>query len=425
MKEIKLKGVNEIIYEHEHKSGLKTFMWVNEKVKSCYMTLSVKYGSVHTEFKIDNKKYKVPNGLAHFLEHIKFNESEDYAAHDYFYKSGGDVNAFTTFKFTSYLVFTTVNLQDNLNHLIDFVFNPYFSKKIIQKEKGIIVEEAKMGSDDPYQYSYFLLLKNMFHEIKYKEFITGNPDEVKEISLEDIEVVFNNFYHPENMFLCLTGNFNPYEMAKIIDENMNQKSFLEYKEPVIIEKKEDCSVVKEYEEIELNVTTSKVRYGIKIPCSKFKNYSDLEIRMYISLLLNINFGSTSDLQEELLVKGLITSISATCDIYEDYVGIIISADTEYPKEVIKRIEDKINNLDINEKDFIRKKKANIATFILEFDDIETVNTRIQDNIIMYNDLLADLKIQYQNLSYDEFTDFANLINYDVKSILVVNPKKEE
>lgn len=424
MREIKLNGLNETIYEHEHKSGLKTYMWVNEKVKSCYMTLSVKYGSLHTEFKIDNKKYKVPNGLAHFLEHVKFNESEDYAAHEYFYKSGGDVNAFTTFKFTSYLVFTTVNLQDNLNHLLDFVYNPYFSKKLIQKEKGIIVEEAKMGSDDPYQLSYFQLLKNMFHELKYKEFITGNPEDVKEISLDDIEVVFNNFYHPSNMFLCLTGNFNPYEMAKIIDENMDQKSFLEYKDPFIIQKKEDKTVVKDYEEIELNVISSKVRYGIKIPRNKFKEYSDLQIRMYISLLLNINFGNTSDLQEELLTKGLITSLNASHDIYDDYIGIIISADTDYPNEIINRIEDKINNLETNERDFNRKKKANIATLILEFDDIETVNSRIQDNIIQYNELLTDLKNQYKNLSHDEFMDIASNINDDVKSVLVVKPKKD-
>lgn len=425
MKEIKLEGLNETIYEHIHKSGLKTYMWVNEKVNSCYMTLSVKYGSIHTDFKVGNKKYKVPNGLAHFLEHIKFNEREDYTAHDFFYKSGGDANAFTTFEFTSYLVFTSVNLKDNLNHLIDFVYNPFFSKKLIQKEKGIIIEEANMGSDDPYALSYYLLLKNMFHESNYKEFITGTPEEIKEISLDHVTNVFESFYHPENMFMCITGNFNPYEMAKIIDENMDQKEFSEYIKPVILQNKEPKEVVKEYEEIELNVTSSKVRYGIKIPRNKFKDIDDYSLRVIGSLLLNINFGNTSDFKDELISKGLLTSLSTSANIYDNYVAVIISADTNYPEEIIKRIEDKLNNLDLDEKLFERKKKVNIATLILDFDDIENVNSRIQDNLVVYDDILADTMTKYKSITYDMFKNVAEKIDYQNKSILVVKPKKEE
>ena len=44
MKEIVLKGLNEVIYEHTTKEGLKVYMWVNERVKATLMTLSVKYG---------------------------------------------------------------------------------------------------------------------------------------------------------------------------------------------------------------------------------------------------------------------------------------------------------------------------------------------------------------------------------------------
>ena len=44
-----------------------------------------------------------------FLEHVKFNIDEDTTAHDKFYKIGGDSNAFTTFDYTSYLVFATKN----------------------------------------------------------------------------------------------------------------------------------------------------------------------------------------------------------------------------------------------------------------------------------------------------------------------------
>ena len=54
-----LKGLNEKIYVYKTKCGLPIYMWVNEKVSSMYAALSVKYGSVHTKFKIGKKVYEV------------------------------------------------------------------------------------------------------------------------------------------------------------------------------------------------------------------------------------------------------------------------------------------------------------------------------------------------------------------------------
>lgn len=58
MEELELKGLNEKIYVYKTKCGLPIYMWVNEKVSSMYAALSVKYGSVHTKFKIGKKFMK-------------------------------------------------------------------------------------------------------------------------------------------------------------------------------------------------------------------------------------------------------------------------------------------------------------------------------------------------------------------------------
>ena len=31
------------------------------------------------------------------------------------------------------------------------------------------------------------------------------------------------------MFMVVTGSFNPYEIASVVEENLNEKEFLEYK----------------------------------------------------------------------------------------------------------------------------------------------------------------------------------------------------
>ena len=224
MNEIKLKGLNEVIYEDTCDNGLKIYMWVNKRVNTFYGTLSVKYGSIYNNFKINNCKYSTPPGVAHFLEHVKFNENDEVTAHDYFFKMGSDTNAFTTFNYTNYQVLGSENPKENINHLLDFVYNDYFTKNIVKNEKGIIIEEAKMGEDDPYTLMLFKHLDNIFNKSEYKKLITGTKEDIKSITLEDIKLVFNTFYHPKNMFLVVTGNFNTYEIAEILKEGRRKLS---------------------------------------------------------------------------------------------------------------------------------------------------------------------------------------------------------
>jgi len=421
MNEIKLKGLNETIYEDVCDNGLKIYMWVNKRVNTFYGTLSVKYGSIHNKFKIKGKEFSTPPGVAHFLEHVKFNENENKTAHDYFVKMGSDTNAFTTFHYTNYQVFGSDNPKENINHLIDFVYNDYFTKKIVANEKGIITEEAKMGEDDPYTIMLFKHLDNLFNKGDHKKIITGTPEDIKGITIDDIKLVFNAFYHPENMFLIVTGNFNPYEIAESVKENMRKKVFNKYLNPIRVIDKESKKVRVEYEETNVNVSSKKIKIGIKIPKKDFKNFDDLHIRLFMGMILKANFGNTSDFKDELLQKELINSMSYMTEIFDDYVIVMFTIDSEYKEEIIKLMNAKLDNLEITEKTFNRIKKGNIATIILEYEDVEMVNNIIQTEILNYGRIIDDIKEIYENIKYSELTEFINYLDVSNKSILVLNP----
>ena len=425
MKEIVLEGLEEKIYEYTTKNGLKVYMWVNEKVNGCFASLSVKYGSIHTKFKVGKKVYTVPNGLAHFLEHIKFNMKEDVTAHDEFIKIGGDSNAFTTFKYTSYIVFATQNKIENLNLLLDFVYNPYFTKKMISKEKGIIVEESNMSNDDPYSKIFYDNLKNVLQKSNYRNLITGEVEDIKEISLDDVEIVYDTFYHPKNMFLTITGNFNPYEMAKTVEDNLAKKEFREFQEVDIISESEPKKVTKDYMEENVGITYPRVKYSLKIPINKFKNVETIDLKLLCDLILNINFGSTSEFRSDLILKGLVTSMGYSLDIYEEYLVITITANTNYQDEVIKLIREKFDNLEVDEKDIVRKRNAAIATLILDYEDIEQVNMKIQDDIINEGEIITDLKIRVASINQEKLKSVINYINNDNVAISVFKPKENQ
>ena len=425
MEELELKGLNEKIYVYHTKCGLPIYMWVNEKVSSMYASLSVKYGSIHTKFKIGKKTYEVPNGIAHFLEHVKFNIDEETTAHDEFYKLGGDANAFTTFDYTSYIVFATNNKKENLEELLNFVYNPFFTKKCISKEKGIIVEEANMGLDDPYSIVFFHSLLNTLQKSKYRNTITGTPDDVTSITLEDVKLVYDTFYHPENMFLTLTGNFNPYEMACLVEDNLSKKKFGKYLNPIIIKENEPKKVTTKYKEEYINVTYPRLKFSIKMDMSRFKNYSSLELKILTSLLFNINFGATSDFKDELMEKGLIQNMNVTCDVYDDTFVVTINVTSNFKEEIIKKVKEKLENLSISELDFKRKKNATIATLILDYEDLENVSYRIQDDVLNNGGIVTNLKEILEDETIDDLKDIIDLLDTDNLSISVFLPKENQ
>ena len=425
MEELELKGLNEKIYVYHTKCGLPIYMWVNEKVSSMYASLSVKYGSIHTKFKIGKKTYEVPNGIAHFLEHVKFNIDEETTAHDEFYKLGGDANAFTTFDYTSYIVFATNNKKENLEELLNFVYNPFFTKKCISKEKGIIVEEANMGLDDPYSIVFFHTLLNTLQKSKYRNTITGTPDDVTSITLEDVKLVYDTFYHPENMFLTLTGNFNPYEMACLVENNLSKKKFGKYLNPIIIKENEPKKVTTKYKEEYINVTYPRLKFSIKMDMSRFKNYSSLELKILTSLLFNINFGATSDFKDELMEKGLIQNMNVTCDVYDDTFVVTINVTSNFKEEIIKKVKEKLENLSISELDFKRKKNATIATLILDYEDLENVSYRIQDDVLNNGGIVTNLKEILEDETIDDLKNIIDLLDFDNISINVFLPKENQ
>lgn len=427
MQEIILKGCDEKILTETLDNGLQVYMLVNEKVNNFYMTLSVKYGSVDTEYKCKGEKEyrQVHNGVAHFLEHVNFNEGEGLTAHDYFNKLGSSINAFTTFDFTLYEVFASSEFASNLNHLLDYVQTPYFTKDLIEKEKGIICEEVKMGKNNPGHKLYYGMNNALFKNDKRKNLVTGEIEDVKATTVFELQDIYDIFYHPQNMYLVITGNFNPYEAIGIVKENQAKKKFPEYRNPVLKEYKEPKSVVEEYKEIEANVEIPKVKICYKMPKEVFGDIEDKLLNIYLSIILRNNFGSTSYLREELLEKELVVGIGAGREIFKDVVTIEINIETKYPDEVIPIVKDKMNNLSLTQEDLKRRIRCNIAALINDFDDIEYVNTDIAEQLITYGKVYDNMYDKYKGLKLKVAEELIKKIDLNNCSTVLLVPFKED
>ena len=420
MKEIKYNKIDESIYYDKCNNGLEVYMLVNEKVNNFYATLNVKYGSTNTDFKINNKTYNVPNGIAHFLEHITFNEEDGKTAYDYYNKLGSSINAYTTFDYTAYEIYGSKDILEDVKHLLDFVQDKTITQEIVDNEKGIIVEEVKMDKNDPNHKMYFNVLKAIYNKNNKRNEITGLENDVLNITRKELDLVYDNFYHPSNMFMVITGNFNHYEMALMIKEKKKKKKYKKNKVK-IIKDKEDAKVNNKFLELKGNVEIPKISISYKMDRKKYKNYSDLELRVYLNMILNASFGSSSSFKEELLNKCLIVSMSYSSMVDDDVVVITISLESKYPNEIVKIIQEEIRKITITEKVLQRKIKCNISDLIIGFDDIEYVNSVIQSDIIFYNKLINNRYDIYSDVNINDAKKILKSINFDNESIVITKP----
>jgi predicted Zn-dependent peptidase len=309
--------------------------------------------------------------------------------------------------------------------LLDYVQTPYFTDALTKKEKGIISEEVKMGKNNPGHKLYYGMNNALYKKDKRKVLVTGEVEDVKGTTTEELQMVFDTFYHPQNMFLVITGNFNPAEAVAIVKENQSKKEFIEYKEPVVKREKEPRGVNEEYKEIECNVEIPKVKIAYKMPLEVFGDIDIMTLNIYLSVIMRNNFGSTSLLREELLEKELVTSIGSSRDIFNGLVTLEVGFETKYPTEVIPIIKEKMENLSLTKEEIKRRVRANIAALINDYDDIEYVNSDICDGLILYNKVFDNMYDIYNSLKLKEAKEIIEKIDLTDSTTVVLVPFKEE
>ena len=335
------KELRERLYEIDHSSGLKIFVMPKANYKSTYAVFGTKYGSIDTCFKrSDQKEYtRVPEGIAHFLEHKLF-ESEELDAFTRYAETGASANAFTSFDKTCYLFQCSDRFADSLKILLDFVTHPYFTKETVEKEQGIIGQEITMYYDVPGWMSTFNLLRCLYKNHPVRIDIAGTVEAISQITDKLLYDCYHTFYNLNNMALAVVGNVTPEEVIKVCDE-MLKKS-----EDVTIERvfdEEPRDIVKSYEEYHIAVSMPVFSFGYKEACKTPQRTVQETVEMEI--LLEILAGETSNLYSSLFEKGLINAtFSKEYFTGNGYEAVIFEGESTDAKAVAQAIKEEVARL---------------------------------------------------------------------------------
>jgi len=166
-------------------------------------------------------------GLAHFVEHMAFNGTLHFPRLDVvnFMQSlgmrfGAHVNANTSFDETVYqLQIPTENpavIDRALLALEDWAHNVTFDPGEIEKERGVILEEWRLGLGAGERISnkqFPLLLKGS----RYAERLPiGTPDIIRNANPARLRQFYADWYRPDLMAVIAVGDFEPAAIEKLI-----------------------------------------------------------------------------------------------------------------------------------------------------------------------------------------------------------------
>lgn len=398
-------------------SGMKVYLIPKKGYKHYFAILGVPYGSFSYQYKINDIKYCDIKGLAHFLEHKNFATSGDTDVSNTFASLGADVNAFTSYLQTCYYFSTTSNFEKCLKLLIDFILTPYFTTSNVEKEKGIIEQELLMGLDRDYEQLITNLYKLMYSKNPIRYDIGGSVEEIKRVTVDDLNNAYRYFYHPANMTLVVTGDFEVDTVMKLLDGTFKNKSFSPYTFPSIIYEREVFDKKIKEKELPFDLNIPKMAFGLKLSASRYSTLNRFKISIYLDILLDMYFGDSSLYYQEWKRKELVDySFSFEAFFEKEYAFVEISSNTSNPlelKEEVKRVIDTIRTDKIDADKFNHYLKIQKARTLKRFNNIDSIAEKILDfsfsglNYLEMVDVLDDLR--FSDLpKIQEFFDSHNL-----------------
>ncbi len=201
-------------------NGLVYYIRQNKKPeKRVELRLVVNAGSI-----LENDDQQ---GLAHFMEHMNFNGTRSFPKNeliDFLQKTGvrfgADINAYTGFDETVYMLQLptddTALVEKGYKVLEEWAHYASLDDKEIDKERGIIVEEWRLGlgAQDRMMKKYLpVVLKDSRYATRVP---IGKVEVIEEFKHETLRDFYNDWYRPDLQAIIVVGDVDPAETeAKI------------------------------------------------------------------------------------------------------------------------------------------------------------------------------------------------------------------
>lgn len=224
-------------------------------------------------------------GLAHFVEHMAFNGTERFEKNtiiDFFERSGmdfgADVNAFTSFDETVYMLQVPTDdaklLSQGYDVIEDWAGAVTFDPEEVDKERGVVIEEWRLGrgaNQRVFDKQWPVFLAGS----KYAERKPIGEKEILETApVERLQAFYEDWYRPDNMAVIVVGDIDPDAALEEVkgrladlDNPTDPRERVNVPVPLLEKTRIDVQTDKE-------MSMTRVTLAIKGPRSSFRTEND-------------------------------------------------------------------------------------------------------------------------------------------------------
>ncbi len=176
-------------------------------------------------------------GLAHFMEHMCFNGTKRFPKNklvDYLQsigvKFGQHLNAYTSFDETVYFLpipsDDAEKLEKGFQIIEDWAFNAVLTPEEIDKERGVVLEEYRLGLGAGKRMMGRYMPKMMYKSHYADRLPIGKKEILENFKYDKLVSFYKDWYRPNLMSVIVVGDIDVAAMEKKIKEH-----FASYKNP--------------------------------------------------------------------------------------------------------------------------------------------------------------------------------------------------
>lgn len=148
-------------------------------------------------------------GLAHYLEHMLFRGTTSRPT-GFIEREvegvGGIMNAGTSWDYTYYYVtLPAARVTQGLELLADISMNAALDTAVLDKEKEVVLEEMRLGEDNPRRVLVRTLYSQVFDGHPYGRQIIGTPELIRGLTRDTLAAFYRGHYAPETFAVVVVG----------------------------------------------------------------------------------------------------------------------------------------------------------------------------------------------------------------------------
>ena len=427
-------------------NGMKYYIKKNVKPeKKVEFRLAINAGSINED--------EDQRGLAHFMEHMNFNGTKNFPENklvDFLQsigiKFGQHLNAYTSFDETVYMLPVPLdkpgNLDSGLKVMEDWAFNALLTDKEIEKERGVVLEELRLGlgADKRMLDQY---LPKLAYNSRYADRLPiGKKEILQNFKPDALRRFHKDWYRPDLMALVVVGDINVDEMEQKIKAN-----FSKYQNPANARKRVDYEMPNHKETLisiatDADATSSSAQFYIKDdgPAKADVTVNDYQksiVEQLAATIVNNRLQELTNSEKPPFIFGYVShsNFLRTKDAFQAYAMTKEGEQKNALKVLLEEVERakrfgfsqneldraKSETLSNLEKSYNNRDKTESARLVMEY-----VRNFLNQEPIPGIEWEYELHKQYlPSVTLDQVNNILkNYIKDDSRVIVVTGPKKE-